>query len=241
MPPSGCCKSRRVFSGYEMGGIKSKQSHTSQWEAARVVSGSLVTDIDMAGGSLFLSLLHNAAGNCWLRQARNGRCQVLYKNGLSKEECCKTGRLTTSWTEEDVSDHVLFKWMIFSGGAPNCIPCKGGSFKEVAWSCFPESHLWPSLSSPRSPKVQPCTLRSFSSSRCQRRNPPGTFCRQNLGSATTDFPRKSVQLRAEPLAQWAAELWPQAGKSPGPPLPLRSEFSVGNSFQSPPKGSERVD
>ncbi|XP_015670663.1 follistatin isoform X2 [Protobothrops mucrosquamatus] len=64
------------------------------------------------------------AGNCWLRQARNGRCQVLYKNGLSKEECCKTGRLTTAWTEEDVNDHVLFKWMIFSGGAPNCIPCK---------------------------------------------------------------------------------------------------------------------
>lgn len=98
-------------------------------------------------GSLSLSLspslalsLH-AAGNCWLRQARNGRCQVLYKNGLSKEECCKTGRLTTSWTEEDVSDHVLLKWMIFSGGAPNCIPCKGGYFGEpdfkgaarVAW------------------------------------------------------------------------------------------------------------
>lgn len=66
-----------------------------------------------------------AAGNCWLRQARNGRCQVLYKTDLSKEECCKTGRLTTSWTEEDVNDNTLFKWMIFNGGAPNCIPCKG--------------------------------------------------------------------------------------------------------------------
>ncbi|GAB0210165.1 follistatin [Grus japonensis] len=64
------------------------------------------------------------AGNCWLRQARNGRCQVLYKTDLSKEECCKTGRLTTSWTEEDVNDNTLFKWMIFNGGAPNCIPCK---------------------------------------------------------------------------------------------------------------------
>lgn len=66
-----------------------------------------------------------AAGNCWLRQAKNGRCQVLYKTELSKEECCSTGRLSTSWTEEDVNDKTLFKWMIFNGGAPNCIPCKG--------------------------------------------------------------------------------------------------------------------
>lgn len=66
-----------------------------------------------------------AAGNCWLRQAKNGRCQVLYKTELSKEECCNTGRLSTSWTEEDVNDNTLFKWMIFNGGAPNCIPCKG--------------------------------------------------------------------------------------------------------------------
>ncbi|XP_044087947.1 follistatin isoform X1 [Neovison vison] len=64
------------------------------------------------------------AGNCWLRQAKNGRCQVLYKTELSKEECCNTGRLSTSWTEEDVNDNTLFKWMIFNGGAPNCIPCK---------------------------------------------------------------------------------------------------------------------
>ncbi|XP_039725860.1 follistatin isoform X2 [Pteropus medius] len=64
------------------------------------------------------------AGNCWLRQAKNGRCQVLYKTELSKEECCSTGRLSTSWTEEDVNDNTLFKWMIFNGGAPNCIPCK---------------------------------------------------------------------------------------------------------------------
>ena len=150
-------------------------------QAARVVSGSLVTDIDMAGalGLLALALpphrpppissiwsppphpplafLHPftpsfpcrltaslplpsrrrrltclppppclpAAGNCWLRQAKNGRCQVLYKTELSKEECCSTGRLSTSWTEEDVNDNTLFKWMIFNGGAPNCIPCKG--------------------------------------------------------------------------------------------------------------------
>ncbi|KAL2294269.1 hypothetical protein Nmel_007994, partial [Mimus melanotis] len=72
-------------------------------------------------------LLCSRAGNCWLRQARNGRCQVLYKTDLSKEECCKSGRLTTSWTAEDVNDNTLFKWMIFNGGAPNCIPCKGAS------------------------------------------------------------------------------------------------------------------
>uniref|UniRef100_A0A6I8P2N9 Follistatin n=1 Tax=Ornithorhynchus anatinus TaxID=9258 RepID=A0A6I8P2N9_ORNAN len=64
------------------------------------------------------------AGNCWLRQAKNGRCQVLYRTELSKDECCRSGRLSTSWTEEDVNDNTLFKWMIFNGGAPNCIPCK---------------------------------------------------------------------------------------------------------------------
>lgn len=74
-----------------------------------------------------------AAGNCWLRQARNGRCQVLYKTDLSKEECCKSGRLTTSWTEEDVNDNTLFKWMIFNGGAPNCIPCKGEGAGSCGW------------------------------------------------------------------------------------------------------------
>lgn len=102
-------------------------------QAARVVSGSLVTDIDMAGALSPSPSLPPAAGNCWLRQARNGRCQVLYKTDLSKEECCKTGRLTTSWTEEDVNDNTLFKWMIFNGGAPNCIPCKG-EVRAPAWA-----------------------------------------------------------------------------------------------------------
>ncbi|XP_069483364.1 follistatin isoform X2 [Ambystoma mexicanum] len=64
------------------------------------------------------------AGNCWLQQGRNGRCQILYRSELSKEECCKTGRLGTSWTEEDVPNSTLFKWMIFNGGAPHCRPCK---------------------------------------------------------------------------------------------------------------------
>ncbi|NXW93536.1 FST protein, partial [Alopecoenas beccarii] len=87
-----------------------------------VVSGSLVTATDLAG--CLPSTPSSAAGNCWLQKAHNGRCQVLYKSDLSKEEGCKTGCLTTSWTEEDVNDNTLFKWMIFNGGAPNCIPCK---------------------------------------------------------------------------------------------------------------------
>lgn len=45
--------------------------------------------------------------------------------GMSREECCRSGRLGTSWTEEDVPNSTLFRWMIFNGGAPNCIPCKG--------------------------------------------------------------------------------------------------------------------
>lgn len=72
----------------------------------------------------FFSLF--TAGNCWLQQGKNGRCQVLYMPGMSREECCRSGRLGTSWTEEDVPNSTLFRWMIFNGGAPNCIPCKGG-------------------------------------------------------------------------------------------------------------------
>ncbi|XP_037536853.1 follistatin-A isoform X1 [Nematolebias whitei] len=64
------------------------------------------------------------AGNCWLQQGKNGRCQVLYMPGMSREECCRSQRLGTSWTEEDVPNTTLFRWMIFNGGAPNCIPCK---------------------------------------------------------------------------------------------------------------------
>ncbi|XP_023124923.1 follistatin-A isoform X1 [Amphiprion ocellaris] len=81
---------------------------------------------------LFLWLCHLMehqkvqAGNCWLQQGKNGRCQVLYMPGMSREECCRSGRLGTSWTEEDVPNSTLFRWMIFNGGAPNCIPCKGG-------------------------------------------------------------------------------------------------------------------
>ncbi|TWW60333.1 Follistatin-A [Takifugu flavidus] len=60
------------------------------------------------------------------KQGKNGRCQVLYMPGMSREECCRSGRLGTSWTEEDVPNSTLFRWMIFNGGAPNCIPCKGG-------------------------------------------------------------------------------------------------------------------
>lgn len=51
---------------------------------------------------------------------------MLYMSGMSREECCRSGRLGTSWTEEDVPNSTLFRWMIFNGGAPNCIPCKGG-------------------------------------------------------------------------------------------------------------------
>ncbi|KAM6984669.1 follistatin b [Aplochiton taeniatus] len=64
------------------------------------------------------------AGNCWLQQGKNGRCQVLYMSGMSREECCRSGRLGSAWTEEDVPNSTLFRWMIFNGGAPNCIPCK---------------------------------------------------------------------------------------------------------------------
>ncbi|KAG1970869.1 follistatin [Pimephales promelas] len=64
------------------------------------------------------------AGNCWLQQGKNGRCQVLYMSGMSREDCCRSGRLGTAWTEEDVPNNTLFRWLIFNGGAPNCIPCK---------------------------------------------------------------------------------------------------------------------
>lgn len=46
---------------------------------------------------------------------------------MSREECCRSGRLGTYWTEEDVPNSTLFRWTIFNGGAPNCMPCKGAS------------------------------------------------------------------------------------------------------------------
>ncbi|XP_046900598.1 follistatin b [Hypomesus transpacificus] len=64
------------------------------------------------------------AGNCWEQQGKNSRCQVLYMSGKSREDCCRSGRLGSAWTEEDVPNSTLFRWMIFNGGAPNCIPCK---------------------------------------------------------------------------------------------------------------------
>uniref|UniRef100_A0A8B9JSW0 Follistatin b n=2 Tax=Astyanax mexicanus TaxID=7994 RepID=A0A8B9JSW0_ASTMX len=63
-------------------------------------------------------------GNCWLEQGKNGRCQVLYMSGMSREECCRSERLGTAWTEEDVGSNTLFRWLLLNGGAPNCIPCK---------------------------------------------------------------------------------------------------------------------
>lgn len=45
-------------------------------------------------------------------------------SGMSREDCCRSGRLGSAWTEEDVPNSTLFRWMIFNGGAPNCIPCK---------------------------------------------------------------------------------------------------------------------
>lgn len=100
------------------------------WEwASRIIRAAWVSrasgsDVQHATFELFFCLI--AAGNCWLQQGKNGRCQVLYMPGMSREECCRSGRLGTSWTEEDVPNSTLFRWMIFNGGAPNCIPCKGG-------------------------------------------------------------------------------------------------------------------
>lgn len=85
------------------------------------------------------------AGNCWLQQGKNGRCQVLYMSGMSREECCRGGRLGTSWTEEDVPNSTLFRWMIFNGGAPNCIPCKGGG--ALIFLSFPHYRQCTSLKS----------------------------------------------------------------------------------------------
>ncbi len=72
------------------------------------------------------------AGNCWLQQGKNGRCQVLYMSGMSREDCCRSGRLGTAWTEEDVPNNTLFRWLIFNGGAPNCIPCKGTTIRAIS-------------------------------------------------------------------------------------------------------------
>ncbi|CAM9408644.1 follistatin-A-like isoform X1 [Lampetra fluviatilis] len=64
------------------------------------------------------------AGNCWLQQSKNGRCRELLKMNVSQQECCRSGRLGSAYTGEQVSTATLFRWMAFSGGAPNCKPCK---------------------------------------------------------------------------------------------------------------------
>lgn len=119
----GLCYNRRITlenqTKYRGGG---EERELQLIQATRVVSGSLVSDFKATGIFPFLT-----AGNCWLVQGKNGRCQQLYMAGMSREECCRGGRLGTSWTEEDVPNHTLFRWTIFSGGAPNCIPCKGRS------------------------------------------------------------------------------------------------------------------
>lgn len=109
------------------GGRKGREGASQIILAACVygASGSAVSDVQRATLELFFVCLFTA-GNCWLQQGKNGRCQVLYMPGMSREECCRSGRLGTSWTEEDVPNSTLFRWMIFNGGAPNCIPCKGG-------------------------------------------------------------------------------------------------------------------
>lgn len=108
------------------GRAKRREGASRIMQAAWVssASGSAVSDVQHATFNLFFCLF--TAGNCWLQQGKNGRCQVLYMPGMSREECCRSGRLGTSWTEEDVPNSTLFRWMIFNGGAPNCIPCKGG-------------------------------------------------------------------------------------------------------------------
>ncbi|CAM9808644.1 follistatin-A-like [Lampetra fluviatilis] len=64
------------------------------------------------------------AGNCWLQQGANGRCQGLLMSAVSREECCRGGRAGTAWTRQDVSSGLLFRWLVFSKGAPDCQPCK---------------------------------------------------------------------------------------------------------------------
>ncbi|XP_067083829.1 follistatin-A [Osmerus mordax] len=72
----------------------------------------------------FMEVQKVQAGNCWMKQGKNNKCLDIYTHGMSREDCCKTGRLGYSWTEEDVPNSTLFRWKIFNGGAPNCIPCK---------------------------------------------------------------------------------------------------------------------
>uniref|UniRef100_UPI00358E4E22 follistatin-A-like n=1 Tax=Myxine glutinosa TaxID=7769 RepID=UPI00358E4E22 len=64
------------------------------------------------------------AGNCWLQKAANGRCRGLLQSGVSREECCRHGRPGDAWTSQEVSSGLLFRWLVFSKGAPDCIPCR---------------------------------------------------------------------------------------------------------------------
>ncbi len=68
-----------------------------------------------------------SAGTCWLSvDSSSGRCQEMLGMGMTKKECCESGRATVGWTHHDnISSGQLFYWRALAGGAPDCVACQG--------------------------------------------------------------------------------------------------------------------
>lgn len=60
---------------------------------------------------------------CWLQQGPEHRCDMVLMRGVSREECCSTGRLDTAWsnTSLPINEVSLLGFL----GIVSCKPCKG--------------------------------------------------------------------------------------------------------------------
>ncbi|XP_018562154.1 follistatin isoform X2 [Anoplophora glabripennis] len=79
-----------------------------------------------------ISLLHlTFAGTCWSAMVRNhnGRCTELLHEKISKEDCCASHSVTTSWSVEEFDSGTLFFWRVLGGGVA-CSSCRD-SCKDV--------------------------------------------------------------------------------------------------------------
>ncbi|CAH1164659.1 unnamed protein product [Phaedon cochleariae] len=79
-----------------------------------------------------ISLFHQSlAGTCWSAMVRNGsgRCTELVHEKISKEDCCASRSVTTSWSADEFDSGTLFFWRVLGGGV-RCFPCRD-SCKDV--------------------------------------------------------------------------------------------------------------
>ena len=69
----------------------------------------------------------SALGTCWMQINSDNTCNFPWETDISREECCRFGRLGTGWSaHRNISSSQMFYWRLLSNGVPNCHPCHGG-------------------------------------------------------------------------------------------------------------------